>query len=48
MLEGAGARLDAISYGVTPLMMAQHYHPNNATLLSLLSGGGPAQLVSLT
>lgn len=29
-------------------MMAQHYHPNNAPLLSLLFGGGPAQLVSLT
>jgi ankyrin repeat protein len=48
VLLEAGARLDAISRGVTPLMTAQHYQPNNATLLSLLSGGDPAQLLSLT
>ena len=41
----AGARLDARSIsGHTPLMIAQEFHPTNATLHALLSGAGPAAL----
>ena len=41
----AGARLDAkLPSGHTPLMVAQHFHPTNATLHALLSGAGPANL----
>ena len=46
VLLQAGARLVAkTASGRTPLMLAQHYHPANAALLALLSGGAsPAQL----
>jgi ankyrin repeat protein len=43
VLLGAGALLDSASDGLTPLMIAQHYHPTNAALLALLSGDGPSQ-----
>jgi ankyrin repeat protein len=48
VLLGAGARLDAKdSDGFTPLMTAQHDHPTNAALLTLLSGDAPAQPLGL-
>ena len=48
VLLTAGARLDAkTSYGFTPLMLAQHHHPTNAALHSLLSGDGPVQPLEL-
>ena len=37
VLLGAGARLDAKTDGLTPLMCAQEFHPTNAALLALLS-----------
>ena len=41
----AGARLDVeMASGHTPLMVAQEDHPDNAALLALLSGAGPAIL----
>ena len=44
VLIQAGARLDVTnSDGHTPLMFAQHFHPDNTALLALLSGAGPAQ-----
>ena len=40
VLIEAGARLDAKNArGITPLMLAQQFHPTNAELLALLSGG---------
>jgi ankyrin repeat protein len=48
VLLGAGALVDAKdSHGQTPLMVAKHYHPTNAALLSLLSGNAPAQPLGL-
>ena len=47
-LLAAGARLDVVAAGTTPLMMAQRQHPANAELLTLLSGGGPADAPGTT
>jgi hypothetical protein len=50
VLLGAGAQLDRQTSsppGITPLMIAQHNHPTNAALLSLLSGNAPAQPLCL-
>ena len=46
VLLAAGAQLDASSpvNGHTPLTAAQATHPNDAALIELLSGRGPAQL----
>ena len=45
LLLEAGALLGAkTEAGHTPLMVAQHFQPNNAALLALLSGQGPALL----
>ena len=43
VLLGAGAKLDATSEEMTPLMAAQHCHPSNTALHAVLSGDGPAQ-----
>jgi ankyrin repeat protein len=51
VLIGAGGRLDAQLCSptgvITPIMIAQLYHPNNAALHALLSGDGPAQPLGL-
>ena len=45
VLLAAGASLETKdSTGLTPLKLAQHFHPHNAALLALLSGQGPPQL----
>jgi hypothetical protein len=46
VLLAAGARLEAETSsppGLTPLKIAQRFHPTNAALLALLSGNAPAQ-----
>ena len=47
-LLAAGARLDIRGADRTPLEWAQHEHPANAELLSLLSGGGTADAPGTT
>ena len=48
-LLAAGAHLDATdAANETPLMFAQELHPENAELLALLSGGGPADAPGTT
>ena len=44
VLLQAGARLDAMASGCTPLEVAQQCHPTNAALLAVLSGAGPTNL----
>jgi len=49
LLIAAGARLDARALeGLTPLMLAQQYHPANTRLLDLLAGRGPERLPGTT
>jgi len=42
LLIAARAQLDALNHrGITPLMLVQHAHPTNTSLLDLLAGRGP-------